>query len=410
MKKHPSATLLAACCMLFLSGWAGAQQRGDVIAVEQVAARTAAEVHAEIVDLVNQVLPGVPPDVVALLLPTPYDVAAFRVVYHTIDLHGQPTVASGLAVLPVGYPYPLPLVTYHHGTIAADREAPSSLGFEALIGYVVAADGYLALLPDYLGFGANTGLHPYVHADSEASAAIDMMRAVRQAAAFAGLLLNGQVFLAGYSQGAHACVATLRATQEEHPGEFNVVMTVAGSGPYNPSGVQLLFSSSNPEYASPGYLPYVLLSYQAAYGNLYGSLSEAFVPPYDTLIPQLFDGTQSMSQINSALPSLWRQMFQPAFLDAVETNPLHPVRAALRDNDLLDFAPASALTMYYGTEDEQVDYRNSVVAWFYYRFIARASGPVRAVNLGPLDHGGVAPLSLILGKFGMDLRRTVPGG
>jgi hypothetical protein len=38
----------------------------------------------------------------------------------------------------------------------------------------------LSAMPDYIGMGGSPGLHPYVHAASEATASIDMIRAARE--------------------------------------------------------------------------------------------------------------------------------------------------------------------------------------------------------------------------------------
>jgi acetyl esterase/lipase len=122
------------------------------------------------------------------------------VVYNTIDANGAPTRASGLMIVPLNNEIDeAPLIVYHHGTIADDASIPSNLGLDALVGYAAAIDGYIVLLPDYLGLGESDGIHPYLHALSEATASIDMVRASRQALAGAGIPLNGQVFLTGYS-------------------------------------------------------------------------------------------------------------------------------------------------------------------------------------------------------------------
>ena len=73
-------------------------------------------------------------------------------------------------------------------------------------------------------------------------------------------------------------------------------MTAAApmSGPYNVSGVQAQTIIADQPYSTPGYLPYVVMGRQEAYGNIYNSLSEIFKSPYDTLLPDLFDGTHGM--------------------------------------------------------------------------------------------------------------------
>jgi hypothetical protein len=178
----------------------------------------------------------------------------------------------------------------------------------------------------------------------------------------------------GYSQGGGACVATLRAIQNEAPDEFNVVTTLGGSGPYNVSGVQFDFIANNPFYPTPGYIPFVLLGNQPIYQNLYNDVSEVLVPPWDADLPMLLDRN-------------------------------HPVRVALRDNDLLDFTPKSPLWMTFCMGDEQVDFRNAIVAWIVYKLIRRSPAPVIPLFLGPGDHGDCALPSLVLGKLLFDAQR-----
>ena len=58
--------------------------------------------------------------------------------------------------------------------------------------------------------GVSPGLHPYHHAISEATACVDLLRAVRAFCATNGFPLNDRLFLCGYSQGGHATLSLLR--------------------------------------------------------------------------------------------------------------------------------------------------------------------------------------------------------
>ena len=85
------AVVLAAVCPLCLAS-ARAQNRGDIISAEVIVSLTGEEVgHA-----VREVAEGVPEILIQLFVPTDHDVMGIRVVYHTIDGQGQPTIASGL--------------------------------------------------------------------------------------------------------------------------------------------------------------------------------------------------------------------------------------------------------------------------------------------------------------------------
>ena len=382
LARHPAALLLLTVVALAAAPAAHAQARGTLVSVEPLATVN----PDQIVGLALEVVPDFPAALMRLLINPRLDVAAYRVVYNTIDGLGQPTIASGMVAVPIGETRKQPMMMYHHGTFADDASAPSNLGREVFIGYAFATHGYVAVLPDYLGFGASPiPVHPYVHAKTEATASVDLARTVQSFLRAGGYPLNGQLFITGYSQGGHACVATMREIQNFHAGEFNLVAATPGSGPYNVAGVQADFITRDPEYSSPGYLPFLLLGYQSIYGNLYSDLSEVFVPPYDTTIPSLFDRVNTMGQIESQLPRQWANMFQADYIDAVLNDRTHPASLALVDQDLLNFKPESPLFMFFCSEDEQVDPRNAVVAWLYYSII-RGADNVLPIPVGAFTH------------------------
>ncbi|TNF41227.1 MAG: hypothetical protein EP310_07630, partial [Bacteroidetes bacterium] len=139
-----------------------------------------------------------------------YSVNAVKLIYETIDGRGNPTVASGVVFLPVVTETTyMPVFSYLHGTLTRDLDAPSNLkGIESIIGWIMAMDGYISVLPDYIGMGDGPGVHPYSHAASEASASVDMLKAAMEYCETTLVKPNGNLYLSGYSQGAHAALAT----------------------------------------------------------------------------------------------------------------------------------------------------------------------------------------------------------
>jgi hypothetical protein len=57
-----------------------------------------------------------------------------------------------------------------------------------------------------------------------------------------------------------------------------------------------------------------------------------------------------------------RFMFQDSLLENVSKNPNHPFLLAMRDNDVYDWAPKAPTRIFYCKADDQVTYRNSVLA------------------------------------------------
>ncbi len=324
-----------------------------------------------------------------------YEVDIYRVSYETTHPNGETWPVTGALALPSGITCPLPLSSYQHGTIARKTDAPSYLSDEALLGVLYASVGFACVLPDYIGLGDSPGLHLYVHADSEALASLDLIRAAHTLQDELNFALNDQLFIWGYSQGGHATMALHKLIEEEHADEFTVTASAPMSGPYDISGVQAEVITSDAVYPTPGYLPYVVLSYQEVYGNLYTDLSEVFLPEYAAIIPDLFDGTNSMGYINDQFPAVPSQALLPEVLEAYETDPEHPIRLALQANDLYDWAPQAPVRLYYCEGDDQVSYLNSIVCLD--AMVANGASDVLAFNGGDLDHGGCAPLAMFAG-------------
>jgi hypothetical protein len=317
-----------------------------------------------------------------------FDIEVYRVIYNTVDAHGQPTIASGAAVLPIGEECYHPIAAYMHGTILNRSDVPSRLSNESRVGYFLGGTGYVAALPDYLGLGDGPGPHPYVHARSEATASIDMLRATRELCAQKGIALNGQVFLTGYSQGGHACMATHKMIQEEFPDEFNITASAPCSGPYDVSGVQAAVMVSPDPYPAPYYLPYIIFAYGHVYPWLYTDVGEVIKEPWATLLPPLFQGNNGSGVVDAVMPEVPSQILQDSVLQAFMNDPDHPMRLALRDNDLYDWAPTAPMRMYYCNGDSHVFPGNSLVA----RDAMHANGAthVEVVDMGNMEHGDCA--------------------
>ena len=159
-------------------------------------------------------------------LTLPYDVDLYKMIYNTVDAHGNPTIASGAFIVPSNTTcLEFPIAVYHHGTSLKKTDVPSNNIQETFIGKVFAAGGYFTCMPDYIGMGESPGLHPYVHGNSEATASIDMIKAAREFITDSlAMIDNGEVFLTGYSQGGHAAMATHKYIEDNNLlNEFNVL-------------------------------------------------------------------------------------------------------------------------------------------------------------------------------------------
>ena len=323
-----------------------------------------------------------------------YDVKMYKLTYNTVDTDSLPIIATGAFFIPTNTTCTdFPFAVYNHGTTLRKNDVPSNNNPEAIIGKVFSAGGYFVCMPDYIGMGDSPGFHPYVHAKSEATASVDMVRAAREYLSTTNFVDNNELFLTGYSQGGHACMATTKFINDENlQSEFNIVASAPCSGPYDLSGIMADTIISPTPYSNPGYIVYLLASYQLAYGNIFNSWSDVLYPPYDTIVPPFFSGnntTLDMGLLNSLIPNQMSLLIRDTCLnnfinDSINKN--HPWWRALIDNDNYDWLPLKPLRMYYCTADEQIAYTNALNA----ESTMNNNGAldVQAMNMGNNDHGG----------------------
>lgn len=321
----------------------------------------------------------------------------YRITYETPDIHGDLDTASGLLVLPVRQEsFTYPLLCYQHGTVNGPNDVPSHLAGGSQLPMVFGGMGYVTSAADYLGLGEARGFHPYVHAKSEASAAIDMLFAVREFAENNDeLYLNDQLFISGYSQGGHAAAAVHREIEEFYQDDFTVTASAPMSGPYNISETftgQVLDESV---YYYPGYIAYAILSFNLT-SDLGYEISDLFKPSYVPSITQFYNREIELSTLHADLISLLtfhegasipKFMVQDSIINYVTNFPDHPINESFRANDVFDWTPLAPTRLFYCTADDQVLYVNSEVA----DSVMNANGAldVAAVDVEPTaDHGG----------------------
>ena len=93
-----------------------------------------------------------------------YDVQIWNITYETI-YKGSNIIASGRAFVPLGNGEEFSYLTFAHGTITADRDAPSALSnvdIETFVYAAMASTGFITVVPDFIGFGSSKEImHPY---------------------------------------------------------------------------------------------------------------------------------------------------------------------------------------------------------------------------------------------------------
>jgi len=329
-----------------------------------------------------------------------FDVQGFVVRYRTPGLNGQLTEATGAVYLPVGATVALPTVAYMHGTVTARNNVPSNpFAVEGRVfGTVFGTDGHIVVMPDYLGLGGSTGVQLYLHQQTHASAAIDLLRAARTLATQRSVSVDrNRLFVTGYSQGGAVALGVLRELERNYTTEFPVRGAAGMSGPYDLSGTVRTALLLNPPYPpAVGYTALITGSMSTVY-NL-GALSQFVRPEAISVTNAILNGSATDAQL-ATLPRTPQDLLVSTFVAkiAVDTNDLF--WQALVDNDVYDWKPNTPVRLYYGGADIDVPPQNAITAQGI--MLARGTESVAAVNVGStLTHStAVVPATLATKRF-----------
>jgi len=354
-------------------------------------------------------------EAVAGLSGGPNGVKQYKINYYTTNLAGEEHIASGLLCVPSISTQIYPLAVYQHGTVGSRSEVPSwKGGNDHRLATAFAANGYVVAAPDYIGLGDSPGLHPYMHAKTEASAALDMMLAVQELAEQSDdVNINEQLFISGYSQGGHAAMALQKEIEQNHSDQFTITASAPMSGPYDVSGKMIEFTLGDEPYSTVSYLAWVILSYKEAYPDALAdyTIEDIFMEEYIEEINQFKNEEIDLWTLNALMTNrllvnghsdgagnaIPKFMVKPEIVTAVTTDPTHPLSMALADNNLYNWVPQVPTRMYYCKGDDQVTYENAIVAEQYMN--DNGAPDVAAVRKDTdtdlLDHGGcVLPSAL----------------
>ena len=289
------------------------------------------------------------------------DVKVYSIVYQTIDWKNIVRQASGAIYVPdIDGNGKFPIYSGQHGT-ESKRSNVASLtplrGFDAMF---MASVGYIGSSPDLLGLGVSDDVvHPYVH-KFVAEAVVDKIRAVKNFICERNIGYNKQLFIAGYSEGGYVAMATHQLIEEKYPEEFALTATAPMAGPYDMS-----FSSkrilSIDSYPQPGYISFTYMSYNEI-EELNRPASDLFQSPYAEKIPSLMDGSKSIAEANNYLTKKIKNLFAEEFLTEFLGNGEIELKNSFQQNSLVDWSPKAPIRLYHGSDDEEVNYNNSVIA------------------------------------------------
>jgi hypothetical protein len=368
-------------------------------------------------------------------------ITVYHLTYQTSDPKGTITPASGALMVPSSSSDSdctgaRPIVLYAHGT-STDRTLnlaqlnTGNSGEGVLLAAVFAAEGYIVVAPNYLGYDTSTlGYHPYLIAAQQSKEMIDALTAARTALPTADAPAStdgGKLFVTGYSEGGYVAMATHSAMQSAG---MTVTASAPMSGPYALSAFGDAIFEGQVNANGTTSVALLLPAYQNAYGNIYSSASEVFASPYDSTVPGLLPGTtsvgvlQSQGKFPAALfsstppaPSyaIYTPATSPANLASVfaagfgtdylvnnsyrgaylqdalmnpdggfptitdglpPSNPTFPLRMQLKVNDLRNWTPTAPTLLCGGNSDPTVFFFNTALMQNYWTMHPPAVAPV----------------------------------
>ncbi len=271
-------------------------------------------------------------------------IAAYRIVYDSVDAFGKPVKASGIITVPYSVlrgNKAKESVLFLHGTITTDSNSPSTLAkdVKATVGGFAYASVYgaVSLEPDYLGFGENRyesnvtskhmtidgvetvvttvpplrpkALHPYLQ---KRPLVEDTKRFLQAAHTFLkrhDLIASDDIDIVGYSEGGWLAVAMAEKLNEGGL-PFVPKRLIAMDGPYDLNATaEHLFTNMFDVY--PAYVALTMLSYATAADK---NISELIVSnaAYMSFETDLAAGVDNFNVLNFRL--------QQSLLDRNESN------------------------------------------------------------------------------------------
>ncbi|PIF45596.1 putative secreted protein (Por secretion system target) [Chryseobacterium sp. 52] len=375
-----------------------AQQAGDLANVEQKLDLTPQGVANFISNSLGE---QNAPDFVSYLNGFNVGLKGYKITYYTKNENNVLVKATGLLMYP-NVNFKLSTVVSDHGTTDSRNNVPSNFKGTLTAGFVVelsyVLNGYILMAPDYVGMGTGDGVHPYVDYATEAGATIDFVTAANKVLAQQGIKRYDEYFLAGYSQGAHAAMSTLKRLNISNPTNLKFKYAYMGDGPYDFSGVTLNKGVLEKDfYPFTSFLANVLHTCNNTGFKTYTtSISEVISPEY------LDKYNYHVVQDNGGLlwgPVIWRNLFTPTFVNDVTNNPNNNLRRCMKPKDVYDWYNKTPMTLGHSTVDLAIPPENTSktidVQRGYYAWWDLNKYKLDSFYWGPLGHvGGILPFTL----------------
>lgn len=375
-----------------------AQQAGDVVSAEQKLDLTPQGV---INFIANHLGDPNTPEFSSYLNSFNVGLKGYKITYYTKNENNTLVKATGLLMYP-NVPFKLSTVVSDHGTTDSRHNVPSNFKGALTAGFVVelsyVLNGYILMAPDYVGMGTGDGTHPYVDYATEAGATIDFITAANKVLTQLNIKRYDEYFLAGYSQGAHAAMSTLKRLSISNPDNIKFKYAYMGDGPYDFSGVTL----------NKGVLEKDIYPFTSFLANVLHTCNNTGYKTYNNDISEVISAeyldryNYHVVQDNGGLlwgPVIWRNLFTDTFINDVTNNPNNKLRQCMKPKDVYDWYNKTPMTLGHSTVDLAIPPENTSktidVQRGYYPWWDLNKYKLDSFYWGPLGHvGGIIPFTL----------------
>jgi hypothetical protein len=346
-------------------------------------------------------------------------VDADKITYGAINVGGAPvTVSGGIVVPELAAASIKGIVLFFHGTTVQRSNVPSNFITAGnpggsysgmLLAAVWASQGYVVVMPDFIGLGDDTAdPHPYViYPQEDAQSGLAMVKAART---YLAGKVSGRMplFITGYSEGgAYALEAAhLMQNNPRYASALKVKLkdTVPISGAFDLTGTMLPYlfynisSADNPWFSlspltSALSKPYLSADLALSFAH-YGAISptDIVVDPFyvctENNLPDcgtsgnidglyyeanITDTTAVLAMVGQATQTAWtsdnnslQPLLTPAYAAALmDGDPANPLYAQLLKGNTYQFTPNFPLALVSLQQDSVVTRVNTDVAYSY---------------------------------------------
>jgi pimeloyl-ACP methyl ester carboxylesterase len=314
----------------------------------------------------------------------PLGAAAYRTLYRSTGLKGEPIFVSGVIIVPQGNPPSggRSIVAWAHPTSGVTPRCAPSLAiflFQQIQGLRSFVErGYVVAATDYPGLGTPE-THPYLVGDSEARAVLDIVRA---ASGMPGAGGGKRFTVWGHSQGGQAALFTGMIAKSYAP-ELEL-LGVAAAAPA--TDLNALMKADIGTSGGNNIMAMTLWSWHRVFdASIAGIVDPRALPTLDRLARVCIEGPFDLSarqKIGQALNKHFLSVDQPADIE--------PWRSLLQKNSV-DVLPAEIpVFLAQGTADQII---NPEVTRAYASRLCNAGSKVKLMILPDIGHGRAAQAS-----------------